>query len=100
MAARELLLQQVLAQCDFQFQQMQNLDMLFKFRAFVNIAMLMVFKKSIMQLKCVVQGHSGPENLKKSRQKNSRNQINFFREIAFLVVLYFFLVQKLIFSHF
>ena len=41
-------------------------------------------------------------NLKNSRQKTSWNQINqiFFCEIAFLAVLYFFPVQKLIFGHF
>ena len=41
-------------------------------------------------------------NLKKSRQKNSWNQINqfVFREVAFLVVLSFFLLQNLIFGHF
>ena len=47
--------------------------------------------------------HRRPENLKKSRQKNSWNQIKpnfFFREIAFLAVLNFFPVQKLIFGHF
>ena len=52
--------------------------------------------------------HSGlnisrPENLKKSRQKNSSNQINekiIFCAIAFLAVLNFFPVQKLIFGHF
>ena len=40
---------------------------------------------------------------KSPRQKNSWNQINqkiFFREIAFLQVLNFFPVQKLIFGHF
>ena len=41
--------------------------------------------------------HSGPENLKKSRQIN---QNFFFREIAFLAVLNFFPVQNLIFGHF
>ena len=41
--------------------------------------------------------YSGPENLKKSRQKNSWNQIN---EFAFLAVLNFFPVQKFIFGHF
>ena len=43
--------------------------------------------------------HSRPENLKKSRKKNSWNQINQkkIREIAFLAV---FPVQKLIFGHF
>ena len=40
--------------------------------------------------------HIGPENLKKSRQKNLWNQF-FFREIAFLN---FFPVQKLTFGHF
>ena len=42
--------------------------------------------------------HSGPENFKKSRQKNSLNQINnfFLHEIAFPVVLKFFPIQKLI----
>ena len=46
--------------------------------------------------------HSGPENWKKSRQKNLRNQINqfFSHETAFLAVLNFFPVQKLIFGHF
>ena len=46
--------------------------------------------------------HSGPENLKKSKPKNSWNQINqfFSREIAFLADLNFFPVQKLIFGHF
>ena len=47
--------------------------------------------------------YSEPENLKKVQEKNSKNQINknnFFREIAFLTVLNFFLVQKLIFGHF
>ena len=48
--------------------------------------------------------HSGPENLRKSTQKNSSNHIPkskiFFREIAFLAVFTFFLVQKLIFGHF
>ena len=60
--------------------------------------------------------HSGPENLKKSRQKNTWHQINifheiyfsifpwklsnFFREIAYLTVLKFFPVQKLNFGHF
>ena len=45
--------------------------------------------------------HIGPENLKKSRPKNSWNQINkkFFREIPFLAVLNFFHVQKVIFGH-
>ena len=43
--------------------------------------------------------HSGPENLKKSRQKNSWNQKKI-REISFLTVLNFVLVQKLIFGHF
>ena len=49
-----------------------------------------------------VKLHSGPENFKKSSQKNSWNQINpiFFREIAFLPVLNFFPIQKLIFGHF
>ena len=42
--------------------------------------------------------HSGPEKLKKSKQKNSWNQIN--SEIAFLAVLNFFLVPKMIFGHF
>ena len=47
--------------------------------------------------------HSGPENFKKSKQKKfvkSNKAKHFFREIAFLVVLNFFPVQKLIFSHF
>ena len=48
--------------------------------------------------------HSGwPENLKKVQaKKNSWNQINqkIFCEIAFLAVLNFFPVQKLIFGHF
>ena len=36
----------------------------------------------------ILPNHNGPENLKKSRQKNSWNQIRiiFFREIAFLAV--------------
>ena len=41
--------------------------------------------------------HSGPENLKKLVKSNKSN---FFREIAFLTVLNFFPVQKLIFGHF
>ena len=48
----------------------------------------------------VPEGHSEPENLKQSRQKNSWNQINQFHEIACLAVLNFFPVQKLIFGHF
>ena len=47
--------------------------------------------------------HRGPKNLKKFRQKNSWNQINqkkIFREIAFLTVLNFFLVQQLILAIF
>ena len=47
--------------------------------------------------------HSGPENVKKSRQKNSWNQINpnfFFVKLHFWRVLNFFPVQKLIFGHF
>ena len=45
--------------------------------------------------------HSGPENFKNSRQKTREIKKNFFfREIAFLTVLYFFSVQKLIFGHF
>ena len=43
----------------------------------------------------------GTENLKKVQgKKNSWNQINQFREIAFLAVLNFFPVEKLIFGHF
>ena len=45
----------------------------------------------------------GPENLKKVQAKNlvKSNKSNFiFREIAFLAVLNFFPVQKLIFGHF
>ena len=43
--------------------------------------------------------HSGPENLKKSRQKNSWNTISQknFREIAFLAVLNFFPCSKIYF---
>ena len=47
--------------------------------------------------------YSRPENLIKSRQKNSWKQINqifFSREIALLAVLNFFPVQKLSFGHF
>ena len=44
----------------------------------------------------IVSVHSGPENLKKSRQNNSSNQINQFHEIAFLADLNFFPVQNLI----
>ena len=46
--------------------------------------------------------NSGAENLKKSRQKNSWNQINLFflREIAFLAVLTFFPSSKIHFCPF
>ena len=47
--------------------------------------------------------HSRPENLKKSRSKKlvkSNKSKYFFCEIAFLAVLNFFPVQKLIFGHF
>ena len=45
--------------------------------------------------------HSGPENFNKSPGKKlvKSNKSTFFREIAFLGVLNFFLVQKLIFDH-
>ena len=46
--------------------------------------------------------HSGPRNLKNSRQKNLVKSYKsiFFREIAFLTVLNLFPVQKFIFGHF
>ena len=46
--------------------------------------------------------HSGPENLEKSRQKKlvKSNKSDFFHEIAFLAVLNFFPVQKMIFAIF
>ena len=48
--------------------------------------------------------HNGPENFKKSRQKklekSKKSKLFFFREIAFLAVLNFSPVQKLIFAHF
>jgi len=47
--------------------------------------------------------HSGPVNFKKSRQKKlvkSNKEKLFFHEIAFLPVLTYFPVQKLILGHF
>ena len=46
--------------------------------------------------------HSGPENFKKSRQKNFWNQINlfYFSWNCIFGVFNFFLLQKLIFVHF
>ena len=51
------------------------------------------------------KAHSGPEILKESRQKKTKKLVKsnivkkiFFQEIAFLVVLNFFPVQKLIFE--
>ena len=68
---------------------------------FDNFSPIFFFKKfqcqSILQAFREIQ-HSGPENLKKSSQKNSWNQINqnlFFREIAFLAVLNFFPSSKI-----
>ena len=50
----------------------------------------------------ILQVHSGPENLKKSKQKklvkSNLNKKKLFREIAFLAVLNFFPVQKFIFE--
>ena len=45
--------------------------------------------------------HSGPENSKKSKKTREIKYINLFnREIAFLAILNFFPVQKLIFGYF
>ena len=59
-----------------------------------------------MNPKILTFEHPEPQRARKVKKlqakKNSWNQINpiFFREIAFLAVLNFFPVQKLIFSHF
>ena len=60
------------------------------------------YKKCFLRAPSCLAAHSGPENLKKSRQKNLWNQINpiFFREIAFLAVLNFFPLKKIILGHF
>ena len=61
--------------------------------------------RTVMVLR-IGPNHSGPENLKKAQAKKNlvKNQINhwvfFLRKIAFLAVLNFTPVQKLIFGHF
>ena len=51
---------------------------------------------NLLIVRAQVTVHSGPENLKKSRQKNSWNEIyqKNFREIAFLAVLNFSQFKK------
>ena len=69
-----------------------------------NLQYINVWTRPVHWHKCICfQIHGGPENLKKSRPKKlvKSNKSNlFFRKIAFLAVLNFFPVQKLIFGHF